>query len=180
VRENNTDELPVSEPCEENENEDLGMIDGPEPENKDVLIQSGPHRWTPATLLEYVKQYRHLEGKLWIHPRTRRLYEITTVFYFQKEKCAAAYSRVMDGGQPDTIDQHPFRLDGKAGLIELVADFELKGGSLGLSKTPWPTSQEEWATHQENDLHWGPLITELKQVYQINECDLANSSTSNI
>ena len=151
------------------------FIDGPAAESQETLLQSGPHRWTPATLNEYISQYRHLEGKLWIHPRTRRLYEITTVFYYPKNRCAAAYSRVMDGSQADILDRYPMRLDGKGGLVELVANFERSGGSIGVSKTPWPTSQREWYELQEQDLEWGPIIGELKQVHSINASDIANA-----
>ena len=151
--------------------------DGPIAESQETLIRSGPHRWTPATLNEYVNQYRHLEGKLWVHPRTRRMYEITTVFYYPKSRCAAAYSRVMDGGPPDTTDRYPMRLDGKAGLVELVAEFEQSGGSLGVSKTPWPTSQREWFELQRQDAEWGPLIDGLEQVHGINTSEIANAGT---
>ena len=53
---------------------------------KKILLQTGPYRWTPATMTEYIQQYLPLEGKLWVHPRTRRLYEITNVFFYEKYK----------------------------------------------------------------------------------------------
>ena len=144
------DELAVEE---EEEDEDRGQT---------VLVPAGPHKWTTSTLREFVKEYRHLEGKLFIHPRTRRLYEVSTVFYHEEMKTAAAYIRVMDGGQTDPIDQHPNRIDGKGGIAELVSAFEASGGSNGNSRTPWPTSEEEWVMAQRQDPKLGPIISTLE------------------
>ena len=127
-----------------------------------ILLQTGPHRWTPATMNEYVNRYIPLEGKLWVHPRTRRLYQITNVFFYEKYNLVAAYSRVRDGGQPDPTDQYPHRIDGTLGLAELVAEFEKSGGSQGTSRTRWPKSEEEWAVKQVEDKVWGPVIAKLK------------------
>jgi hypothetical protein len=127
-----------------------------------ILLQSGPHRWTPATMNEYIERYVPLEGKLWVHPRTKRLYQITNVFFYEKYQLAAAYSRVRDGGQPDPTDQYPHRIAGTMGLEELVAAFEASGGSQGISKTPWPKSEERWSEMQEQDDTLGPIITRLK------------------
>jgi hypothetical protein len=107
--------------------------------------------------------YQSLEGKMLLHPRTGRLYEVGTVFFYDKLKIAAAYIRVMDGGQADPLDWHPHRIDGKGGLAELVASFEKSGGSSGSSKTPWPTSEEEWLVEQKKDPQWRELITQLEQ-----------------
>jgi len=128
-----------------------------------MLLQSGPHRWTPATMNEYVERYVPLEGRLWVHPRTRRLYQISNVFFYEKYQLAAAYSRVCDGGQPDPTDRYPHRIAGQMGLEELVEAFEKSGGSLGKSKTAWPKSELEWATIQEQDKVLGPIILKLKK-----------------
>jgi len=133
---------------------------------KEFLVQSGPHRWTPATMTEYVEQYLPLEGELWVHPRTKRLYEITTVFFYEKYQVAAAYSRVKDGGQSDPTDKYPHRIDGKLGLAELVKEFKASGGSLGSSRTRWPKSEADWALLQEDDLIWKPIILKLKEERQ--------------
>jgi hypothetical protein len=128
-----------------------------------ILLQSGPHRWTPATMNEYVERYVPLEGKLWVHPRTKRLYQITNVFFYEKYQLAAAYSRVRDGGQPDPTDQYPHRIAGTMGLEELVAAFESSGGSQGISKTRWPKSEQQWSELQEQDATLGPIILKLKE-----------------
>ena len=86
-----------------------------------------------------------------LHPRTGRLYEVGIVFFYDKLKIAAAYIKVIDGGQADPLDWHPHRIDGKGGLADLVESFEKSGGSSGSSKTPWPTSEEEWLTEQKKD-----------------------------
>ena len=140
-----------------------------------IMVETGPHRWTRATMSDYMKQYKPMEGKLWIHPRTRRIYEVTTVFFYAKEKVAAAYSRVMDGGPSDVIDKFPVRFDGKGGLMELIADFDRFGGSLGVSKTPWPSNNTEWAKLQEEDLYFGPAITEMKQELETIIAEEANN-----
>jgi len=136
-------------------------------EVKRQLLNTGPHRWTPSTMTEYVEQYFPLEGKLWVHPRTKRLYEITHVFFYEKYQVAAAYSRVRDGGQPDPTDQYPHRIDGKLGLAELVEEFEKSGGSQGTSRTRWPRNENDWASLQEQDTFWGPIIKKLKAERQI-------------
>jgi hypothetical protein len=128
-----------------------------------VFLQTGPFRWTPIMMTGYMKQYTNLEGKLWVHPRTRRLYEVTNVFFYEKEQVAAAYSRVRDGGQADVTDHFPHRIEGKLGIAELIDEFEKGGGSLGTSRTRWPTTEEEWATLQDQDALWGPIISELKE-----------------
>ena len=140
----------------EQERED-GADDG-----KVVFLHTGPFRWTPVMTTTYMKQYKNLEGKLWVHPRTKRLYEITNVFFYEKEQVAAAYSKVRDGGQADITDHFPHRIEGKLGLAELIEEFEKGGGSLGNSRTRWPTSEEDWATLQEVDILWGPIIIKLK------------------
>jgi DNA-binding phage protein len=58
-------------------------------EQKVVLINTGPHRWTPTITTKYMEKFLPLEGKLWVHPRTKRLYEITHVFFYEKEQVAA-------------------------------------------------------------------------------------------
>jgi hypothetical protein len=109
-----------------------------------------------------MEKFLPLEGKLWIHPRTKRLYEITHVFFYEKEQIAAAYSRVRDGGQHDPTDHFPHRIEGEMGLAELVEEFEKAGGSVGSSRTRWPKSDEDWAIKQEEDHFWGPIITKMK------------------
>ena len=131
-------------------------------EGKVVLLHTGPFRWTPVMITTYIKQYKSLEGKLWAHPRTKRLYEITNVFFYEKEQVAAAYSKVRDGGQADITDHFPHRIEGRQGLAELIEEFEKGGGSLGISRTRWPTSEEDWASLQEEDILWGPIIIKLK------------------
>jgi len=131
-------------------------------EQKVVLINTGPHRWTPTITTKYMEKFLPLEGKLWVHPRTKRLYEITHVFFYEKEQVAAAYSRVRDGGQHDPTDHFPHRIEGEMGLAELVKEFDKAGGSVGSSRTRWPKSDEDWAIKQEEDLFWGPIITKLK------------------
>ena len=115
------------------------------------ILQVGPYRWTPDVTHEYINQFKTLEGKLYAHPRTRRIYEITTVFFHPIKKIAAAYSRTVDGGQSDVHDLYPSRIEGESGLQDQVQKFEAAGGSVGKSKTKWPTSPEEWATELNND-----------------------------
>ena len=131
-------------------------------EGKVILLRTGPFRWTPVMITSYMKQYTHMEGKLWVHPRTKRLYEITNVFFYEKEQVAAAYSKVRDGGQADITDHFPHRIEGKLGLAELIEEFEKGGGSLGNSRTAWPTTEEDWAALQEEDALWGPIVSRLK------------------
>ena len=127
------------------------------------LIQTGPYRWTPTLIKEFMSDYQPLEGKMLLHPRTGRLYEVGTVFFYEKLKIAAAYIKVIDGGQADPLDWHPHRIDGRGGLADLVASFERSGGSSGSSKTPWPTSEEEWLVEQKKDPFWQELIADMEQ-----------------
>ena len=136
-------------------------------EEKVVLINTGPHRWTPTITTKYMEQFLPLEGKLWIHPRTKRLYEITHVFFYEKEQVAAAYSRVRDGGQHDPTDHFPHRIEGEMGLADLVEEFDKAGGSVGSSRTRWPKSDEDWAVKQEEDQFWGPIIKKMKEEREI-------------
>ena len=71
------------------------------------ILQVGPYRWTPNITNEYINKFKILEGKLYAHPRTKRIYEITTVFFHPIKKIPAAYSRIVDGGQPDVHDLYP-------------------------------------------------------------------------
>ena len=136
--------------------------------NNDVeplrLLNVGPYRWTSGLINEYIIRFKSLEGRYYAHPRTRRIYEITNVFFHPHLKIGAAYSRVMDGGQPDIHDQYPSRIQGKGGLAELVQKFEASGGSQGHSKTQWPNTIEEWGIEQEKDQEWEPLISKWKEV----------------
>ena len=127
-----------------------------------TLIPIGPFRWTTTVIRDFMREYRNLEGKMLLHPRTGRLYEIGTVFFHEKLKIAAAYIRVIDGGQADPLDEHPHRIDGKGGLSELVESFEKSGGSSGSCRTPWPTSEEEWAAEQKQDAMWHDIIEEME------------------
>ena len=136
-------------------------------DEKVVLINTGPHRWTPTITTKYMEQFLPLEGKLWVHPRTKRLYEITHVFFYEKEQIAAAYSRVRDGGQHDPTDHFPHRIEGEMGLAELVEEFDKAGGSVGSSRTRWPKSDEDWAVKQEEDQFWGPIIKKMKEEREI-------------
>ena len=113
-----------------------------------------------------MSEYRHLEGKLLLHPRTGRLYEVGTVFFYDKFKIAAAYIRSMDGGQADPLDEHPHRIDGKGGLAELVDRFNTSGGSSGTSRTPWPSSDSEWLIEQKKDPQWREVIDEMEKEYR--------------
>jgi transposase InsO family protein len=122
------------------------------------ILQAGPYRWTPEVTHEYIYKFKSLEGKLYAHPRTRRIYEITTVFFHPTKKIAAAYSRIVDGGQPDVHDLYPSRIEGQMGLEELVRIFEESGGSTGTSKTKWPDGAEEWSKELHQDPYWGPKL----------------------
>jgi len=130
------------------------------------LLNVGPYRWTSGLTNEYITRFKPLEGRYYAHPRTRRIYEISVVFFHPNLKIPAAYSRVMDGGQPDIHDQYPSRIQGKGGLAELVQKFEASGGSQGTSKTKWPETIEEWGEEQEKDPEWEPLISKWKEVLQ--------------
>ena len=146
-----------------------------------ALIRSGPFRWTPAVIKEFMAEYRHLEGKLLLHPRTGRLYEVNTVFFYDKLKIAAAYIRSADGGQADPLDEHPHRIDGRGGLAELVEKFSISGGSSGSSRTPWPSSESEWLIEQKKDPQWQEVIEELEREYlsqRINTQQPSSSSSS--
>jgi transposase InsO family protein len=148
-------------------------------EQKVVLINTGPHRWTPTITTKYMEKFLPLEGKLWIHPRTKRLYEITHVFFYEKEQIAAAYSRVRDGGQHDPTDHFPHRIEGEMGLADLVEDFEKAGGSVGSSRTRWPKSDEDWAVKQEEDHFWGPIIIKMKAERELELAKLSVDQKAN-
>ena len=127
-----------------------------------IMIPVGPFRWTTTVIREFMSEYRPLEGRMLLHPRTGRLYEVGTVFFYDKLKIAAAYIRAIDGGQADPLDEHPHRIDGKGGLLELVQAFEKSGGSSGKSRTPWPTSETEWLAEQKRDPMWQGIIEEME------------------
>jgi len=132
------------------------------------ILQVGPYRWTPNITNEYINKFKSLEGKLYAHPRTQRIYEITTVFFHPVKKIAAAYSRIVDGGQPDVHDLYPSRIEGKLGLEELVQKFEESGGSTGSSKTKWPDNADGWAKEMNRDTYWGPKLKPLlTQLYEL-------------
>jgi len=145
-----------------------------------ILVQTGPYRWTPTLIKEFMAEYQILEGRMLLHPRTGRLYEVGTVFFYDKLKIAAAYIKVIDGGQADPLDWHPHRIDGKGGLADLVESFEKSGGSSGSSKTPWPTSEEEWLTEQKKDPAWQETIEEMECEFneKNNICVSQTSSSS--
>ena len=143
-----------------------------------VLVQTGPCRWTPALVKEYMADYQSLEGKMLLHPRTNRLYEVGTVFFYEKQKIAAAYIRVLDGGQADPLDAHPHRIDGAGGLAALVTSFEKSGGLSGSSKTPWPTSEEGWLAEQRRDPMWQDLIDDMEQELDETQQTISSSSSS--
>ena len=146
---------------------------------KRIMIPSGPFRWTTTVIKEFMTEYRHLEGKLLLHPRTGRLYEVGTVFFYDKLKIAAAYIRSVDGGQADPLDEHPHRIDGKGGLAELVDKFSTSGGSSGSSKTPWPTSEREWLDEQKKDPLWSEIIEEMEREYLSQRINIEQQNSSN-
>ena len=181
----------VTQPDEEADNDDIypdhdagieeQQEEDGESENEDmdpdrVLVQTGPYRWTPTLIKEYMADYQSLEGKMLLHPRTGRLYEVGTVFFYEKQKIAAAYIKVIDGGQADPLDWHPHRIDGKGGLADLVSSFEKSGGSSGSSRTPWPTSEEGWLVEQKQDPMWQDLIRDMEQ--ELSETRQKSESTS--
>ena len=157
----NPGEETKSDTPEDEEEHQISSNFGPD----QLLVQTGPYRWTPTLIRDFMKDYQLLEGKLFIHPRTNRLYEIGTVFFYDKLKIAAAYIRVIDGGQADPLDWHPHRIDGRGGLTDLVASFERSGGSSGSSKTPWPTSETEWVIQQKLDPMWSDIISQMEKEF---------------
>ena len=168
--EDNDDENEDDEIVSDSHDSDNGVDieqDSDDNNNKErrIMIPSGPFRWTTTVIKEFMTEYRHLEGKLLLHPRTGRLYEVGTVFFYDKLKIAAAYIRSVDGGQADPLDEHPHRIDGKGGLAELVDKFSTSGGSSGSSKTPWPTSECEWLDEQKKDPQWCEVIEEMEREY---------------
>ena len=172
-------------PEEESNSQQEDMIEPDDEEDIDpsrILIQTGPYRWTPTLIKEYMADYQSLEGKMLLHPRTGRLYEVGTVFFYDKQKIAAAYIKVIDGGQADPLDCHPHRIDGRGGLADLVASFEKSGGSSGSSRTPWPNSEEEWLSAQKQDPMWRELIEdmerEMEEIRQKRHSDIGHSSSS--
>jgi transposase InsO family protein len=142
------------------------------------ILQTGPYRWTPEVTNEYISKFKTLEGKLYAHPRTRRIYEITTVFFHPIKKIAAAYSRIVDGGQPDVHDLYPSRIEGELGLEELVKHFETAGGSTGKSKTKWPDNAEAWEQELNKDPYWGPKLKPLQiQLHEKRASEVRNGKT---
>ena len=73
---------------------------------------------------------------------------------------------MIDGGQSDPLDWHPHRIDGRGGLTDLVTSFERSGGSSGSSKTPWPTSENEWVIQQKQDPMWLDIISQMEKRIQ--------------
>ena len=87
----------------------------------------------------YTKSFQFLEGRLWAHPRTQRIYQIATVFFHSSTKrITTAYSSVMDVGPQGKYDQIPSRIVGKKGLMDLVQEFENSCGSQEFSRNKWP------------------------------------------
>jgi len=125
------------------------------------ILHAGPYRWTPDVLNQYIVKFKPLEGRLYAHPRTKRIYEITTVFFHPIKKVAAAYSRIADGGQADSFDMYPSRIEGELGLQQLVKEFEDNGGSTVDTKIPWPRNSQEWAYMQHKDHDLTDILNEL-------------------
>jgi len=136
-----------------------------ETEEKDEwkLVKPSHNHWSLEIINEYVRMYLPLEGRMYLHPRNRRPYEVTVIFFNRNEKTVNAYARVTDGAAPEPSDIYPLRVQGKGGIKELVETFEKTGGSLGKSTTPWPMSADQWAKAQEEDPEWNSLIEEMKE-----------------
>ena len=111
---------------------------------------------------QQVKQYKHLEWRVFQDPITTRLYRIVLVYYDHEYNCPAAYRKVLDDMPPHPFDSFPWRIEGPDGVKSLVEKYESNHfESVVAPIVPWPKTELEMLALQETDPNWQPIAKRL-------------------
>ena len=111
---------------------------------------------------QQVKQYKHLEWRVFQDPITTRLYRIVVVYYDHEYNCPAAYRKVLDDMPPHPFDSFPWRIEGPDGVKTLIEKYESNHfESVVAPIMPWPKNELEMLALQEIDPNWQPIAKRL-------------------
>jgi hypothetical protein len=100
-----------------------------------------------------------LVGRMFAHPGTGRLYEVSHIYWDTAHQRLAAYRRSADGEPADPADTIPYSVHGTNGIQQLAEDYE---GKAGLQATiPWPDSEVAMLTVQATDDNYQSVIEHL-------------------
>ena len=82
----------------------------------------------------------YLVGRCFLHPVTKRIYEIVSVYWNSRAKLFAAYRQLADEGPTILEDRYFLPVEGKL----------RRAGDLNM-QYEWPQSEEEWLSIQKRD-----------------------------
>jgi hypothetical protein len=109
-----------------------------------------------------VSQYSNLEWKIFQDPTTKRIYQVTLVYYEHEYETIAAYRKVLDDMPPDPFDSFPWRIDGPTGIKALVDKYRMNNiNSIQGTVVPWPNTETDMLTLQSTDPNWQPIIARI-------------------
>ena len=97
-----------------------------------------------------VPQYDHLVGRCFIHPLSKRLYEVVRVYWNRRQEVYAAYRQPADGEPGYEEDRHSFRIEGPSGVKELTHLYSKRAGDLN-QLFEWPQTEYQMLTIQRQD-----------------------------
>ena len=112
-------------------------------------------------LQKRAEKFEHLEGRLFEHPITARIYEVVHVYWDVDKGRTAAYRSPADGGLPTLEDTNSYAIEGKGNIAELIQEFD---DNLAIKNTQvkWPYNEEEMRTLQLADDTLGPIMERIE------------------
>jgi hypothetical protein len=120
------------------------------PDDKDLLNPDDPAHQRRQTDAEIqANRYKHLEGRLYVHPVTKHLHEVMYVFWDIIEKKVGAYRRTLPDDVHEPDDLYPYEVEGPNGVAALVLEYEKSPDRA--THTTWPSCEAEMKRLQLQD-----------------------------
>jgi len=99
---------------------------------------------------EEASKYDYLVGRCFVHPNTKRLYEVVRIYWNRRRNEYAAYRQPIDGDLAMDEDKYSFSVEGFNGVKELTHRYSKNAGDMGMLCS-WPQSEKEMLILQQQD-----------------------------
>jgi hypothetical protein len=110
---------------------------------------------------EEANKYDYLIGRCFVHPNTKRLYEVVRIYWNRRRNEYAAYRQPIDGELASEEDRYSFSVEGFNGVRELTHRYSKNAGDIGMLCS-WPQSEKEMLTLQAQDPICHGVIEKIK------------------
>jgi len=110
---------------------------------------------------EEASRYDYLIGRCFIHPNTKRLYEVVRIYWNRRLNEYAAYRQPIDGELALDEDRYSFSVEGFNGVKELTHRYSNNAGDMEMLCS-WPQTEREMLKLQQQDPICSGVIEKIK------------------